>query len=103
MEAYIDDILVISYHIQTLVEVFELFCKYNLKSNPEKCAFGVQSEKFHVYLVTYRRIEVDPKKIKVVVDLEPPKAVCKEQSLVGKLTALRRFISKSAEKVCSLF
>ena len=45
MEVYIDDMLVKIKmrfdHTKHLQEAFELLCKYNMKLNPLKCAFGV--------------------------------------------------------------
>jgi hypothetical protein len=45
MEVYIDDILVKSAefdpHLANLIKAFEKMCRYGLKMNPHKCAFGV--------------------------------------------------------------
>ena len=50
MEVYVDDMLVKSVlrtdHLQHLGEAFDLSWKYQVKLNPEKCTFGVASEKF---------------------------------------------------------
>nr|XP_009765844.1 PREDICTED: uncharacterized protein LOC104217329 [Nicotiana sylvestris] len=47
MEVYIDDMLVKSKqagdHIQHLSDTFQILRKFNMKLNPEKCAFGVSS------------------------------------------------------------
>jgi len=39
-------------HVKHLEEAFALLRKFNVKINPEKCAFGVASDKFLGYLVT---------------------------------------------------
>ncbi|XP_070019876.1 uncharacterized protein [Nicotiana sylvestris] len=48
MEVYIDDMLVKSQqagdHIQYLSDTFQILRKFNMKLNPEKCAFDVSSE-----------------------------------------------------------
>ncbi|XP_009774699.2 uncharacterized protein [Nicotiana sylvestris] len=48
MEVYIDDILVKSQqtgdHIQHLTNRFQILRKFNIKLNPEKCAFGASSD-----------------------------------------------------------
>ena len=56
MEAYIDDLPVKSKerfdHTKHLQEAFELLRRYNMKLNPLKCAFGVNSGKFLGFVVT---------------------------------------------------
>ena len=49
MEVYVDDMLAKSVrtdHLQHLGEAFDLMRKCKVKLNPEKCTFGVASEKF---------------------------------------------------------
>ena len=56
VEAYIDDIVVISKtrreHIHHLKEAFALMRKYNMKLNPLKCLFGINVDKFLGFFVT---------------------------------------------------
>ena len=76
MEVYIDDMLVNSttaeLHISHLLEEFQILRKYNMKLNPTKCAFGVSAGKFLGFLVKHRGIEVNPEKIKAVLDMASP-------------------------------
>ena len=55
MEVYIDDMLVKSLraedHLAHLQKTFEILRKYNMKLNPEKCAFGVGWGKFLGFMV----------------------------------------------------
>ena len=64
IEIYIDDIVVkskmISEHVGDLRAIFEILRKYKLRLNASKCSFGVGSGKFLGYMVTHRRIEVNP-------------------------------------------
>ena len=50
MEVYVDDMITKSKelrdHVKHLEETFELLRKYEMRLNPEKCAFGVSSGKF---------------------------------------------------------
>jgi hypothetical protein len=50
VEVYIDDIVVksaeFSSHIADLRKTFDKMCRYGLKMNPRKCAFGVSGGKF---------------------------------------------------------
>jgi hypothetical protein len=53
--------------------VFERLRKYKLKMNAMKCAFGVYSEKILIFIVTKHGIQVDPTKVKAIMDMPHPK------------------------------
>ena len=61
--------------------------------NPLKCAFGVTSGKFLGFVVRHRGIEIDPAKIKAILEMPPPKSLTQLRSFQGRLAYLRRFIS----------
>ena len=42
--------------------------------NPQKCTFGVTAGKLIGFLVSDRGIEVDPYKIKAILEMPPPKS-----------------------------
>ncbi|GKU88726.1 hypothetical protein SLEP1_g2955 [Rubroshorea leprosula] len=65
--------------------------------------FGVEFGKFIGFMVSRRGIEVNPEKIRVIAEMEPPKSVKNIQRLTGRVTALHRFISKSADKCLPFF
>lgn len=75
VECYVDDLVVKTInrdkHLQGLRTVFERIRKYNLKMNPLKCAFGVSSGKFLSFVVKHRGIEVDPAKIRAILEMPP--------------------------------
>ena len=48
--------------IQDLEDTFSNLRKINLKLNPEKCVFGVPSDKLLGYFVSHRGIEANPDK-----------------------------------------
>lgn len=100
MEAYVDDFLVKSQTVGSFItdlrKVFEVFQNYQMRLNPKKCIFGVTSEKFLGYIVSYQGIEVNPDKVKAIQDMAPLKTVRKVQKLTGRLAALNRFLSKLA-------
>nr|XP_033513851.1 uncharacterized protein LOC117278486 [Nicotiana tomentosiformis] len=76
-------------------ETFDILRKYNIKLNPEKCAFGVGSGKFLGFLVSQRGINIKPNKIKVIEDIPDQLTSVKEvQRLTGRLASLSRFISR---------
>ncbi|KAL0405338.1 UNVERIFIED_CONTAM: hypothetical protein Slati_3847700 [Sesamum latifolium] len=107
VEVYVDDMLVKSKkaeeHVKDLEETFSVLRKYKLKLNPAKCAFGVQSGRFLGFMVTQRGIEANPLKIKAIIDMKAPTCLNEAQRLTGRIPALSRFISKSAEKSLPFF
>ena len=64
IEIYIDDIVIKSKaeseHVSDLGNIFDILRKHKLRLNASKCSFGVGSGKFLGYMVTHRRIEVNP-------------------------------------------
>ncbi|KAL0421023.1 UNVERIFIED_CONTAM: hypothetical protein Slati_3125200 [Sesamum latifolium] len=106
IEVYVDDMLVKSKKaadLKDLEETLSVLRKYKLKLNPAKCAFGVQGGRFLGFMVTQRGIEANPLKIKAIIDMKGPTCLNKAQRLTGRIAALSRFISKSAEKSLPFF
>jgi predicted unusual protein kinase regulating ubiquinone biosynthesis (AarF/ABC1/UbiB family) len=70
IEAYMDDMIAKSKegesHVQILKKLFERLRKYRVRLNPTKCSFGVKSRKLLGFVVSDKRIEVDPDKIKAI-------------------------------------
>ena len=62
-------------HLDDLKETFDTLRSYNMKLNPNKCAFGVTVGKFLGFKVSQRGIEVNMEKIRAIVELEPPRMV----------------------------
>jgi hypothetical protein len=107
VEVYVDDMLVksiqVTEHIADLEETFHTLRKHQMKLNPTKCAFGVSSEKFLGFLVSHRGIEANPEKVKVVLEMQPPRTTKQLQQLTGRIAALNRFISRSTDKCLPFF
>ena len=107
VQVYVDDMLVKSLrendHLDNLQETFDTLRSYNMKLNPSKCVFRVTVEKFLGFMVSQRGIEVNPKKVQAIMELEPPRMVKEVQSLNGKITALNRFVSKAMDKCLPFF
>lgn len=84
-----DDILVKSLnaldHLSHLEEVLNQLVEYRLMLNPKKCVFGVTSGKLLGFIVSRRGIKIDPKKVKDIMDMDPPKTLRNLHSLQGKL------------------
>ena len=107
VQVYMDDMLVKSIreddHLDNLKETFDTLRSYNMKLNPNKCAFGVTAGKFLGFIVSQRGIEVNPDKIMAIMELTSPKNVKKVQSLNDKITALNRFVSRATDKCLPFF
>ena len=73
MEVYIDNMVVkskvVSKYVGDLENIFEILRKHKLRLNASKCSFSVGSGKFLGYMVTHRRIEVNPDQVKVINSL----------------------------------
>ncbi|GKV52424.1 hypothetical protein SLEP1_g59006, partial [Rubroshorea leprosula] len=107
IEVYIDDMIVTSVraedHIDDLDETFQNLRRAQKKLNPSKCTFAVESGKFLGYVVSKKGIKVNPEKVQVVQQMEPPKTVKDVQRLTGRVAALHRFIARSAERCLPFF
>uniref|UniRef100_A0A2N9GD38 Reverse transcriptase domain-containing protein n=1 Tax=Fagus sylvatica TaxID=28930 RepID=A0A2N9GD38_FAGSY len=67
IEVYVDDMIAKSRtaqdHLTDLRKLFQRLKKYQLRLNPNKCAFGVTSGKLLGFIVSGRGIEIDPAKL----------------------------------------
>ena len=77
IEVYVDDMIAKSRtegeHLINLQKLFERLHKYQLRLNPAKCTFGVKSGKLLGFVVSQRGIEVDPDKVKAILDMPEPR------------------------------
>jgi hypothetical protein len=98
---YVDDIVIASKnkedHLSDLAETFANMREARLCLNLEKCIFGVPQGKILSYLISHRGIEANPSKIQAIKDMAPPQSTKDIQWLTGRLAALNKFISRSAE------
>ena len=107
VDVYVVDMLVKSKaeenHLDDLKETFNMLKKYNMKLNLAKCADGVSSRKFLVFMVSQRGIEANLKNVKAILEMSSPKMIKEVQSLIGRVAALNRFISKTTDKCLPFF
>jgi len=107
VEVYVDDMLVKSRkaisHLVDLEETFNTLRRYQMKLNPAKCAFGVSLGKFLGFMVSRRGIEANPKKNRVVLEMQAPHTTKQLQQLTRRIAALNRFISRSTDKCLPFF
>ena len=87
VKVYVDDMIVKSKdkkgHIINLRKFFEEIKEYKLKLNPQKCTFGVTKGKLLGFLVSDEWIEVDPSKIKAILDMPPSKSEKEIREFLG--------------------
>jgi hypothetical protein len=99
---YVDDIVVARKykedHLSDLAETFANMREARLRPNLEKCIFGVRQAKILGYLVSHKGIEATPRKMQSIMDMALPQSTKYIQRLIGRLVALNRFISRSAER-----
>ena len=79
MEVYMDDMLVKSKeepaHLDDLRKTFATLKQYPMKLNLNKCIFGIASGKFLGFMVSQRGIEINPEKVRAILDMASPKTV----------------------------
>ena len=79
VQVYVDDMLIKSLcendHLDDLQETFDTLRSYNMKLNPSKCVFWVTAGKFLGFMVSQRGIEVNPEKVRAIMELKPPRTV----------------------------
>jgi hypothetical protein len=77
VKAYFGDIVVKSekrgYLLDDLIETFDNPRMSKMMLNPKKCVFGVSSDKLLGYMVSSRGIVANPKKVKAIENLLPPR------------------------------
>ena len=97
VEVYVDDMIVKSRdkadHLATPERFFQRIRKFKLRLNPKKCIFSVSSGKLLGYMVKWG-IEVDPDKIKAILDMPVPKTEKEVRGFLGRLQYISRFIAR---------
>ncbi|PKI49916.1 hypothetical protein CRG98_029700 [Punica granatum] len=107
IEVYVDDMIAKSKegedHLVNLKRLFDRLRKYKLQLNPTKCTFGVKSGKLLGFVVSEKGIEVNPDKIKAIMELPLPSTVREVRSFLGWLNYITRFIANLTDKCQPLF
>ena len=96
MWLYMDDLSIgssnWSEHISSIEDVLQTLVNNNLSANPSKCQFGFSNLPFLGFLIGAHGIQMDPKKIKIIEKLSPPKNKKGLQRLIGLFNYWRKFI-----------
>ena len=97
VEVYIDDMIMKSRdkanHLTTLRRFFERIWKFRLR-HPKMCTFGVTSRKLLGHIVSERGIEVDPDKIRAIVDMPASRIEWGIKDSLGRLQYISHFIAR---------
>jgi len=98
IEVYIDDMIAKSKseeeHLVNLRKLFERLRKFKLRLNPAKCTFGVRSGKLLGFIVSQKGIEVDPDKVRAILEMPHPCTEKEVRGFLGRLNYIARFISQ---------
>ena len=89
VEVYVDGMIVKSRdradHLAALQRFFKRVRQFRLRLNPKKCTFGVTSGKLLGHIVSERGIEVDPGKIKAILDMPASRTEKEIKGFLGRL------------------
>ena len=95
--AYLDDILIYSKtreeHHEHVRKVLLKLQEHGLQADIDKCEFYVQRTKFLGLIVTTDGIEMDPEKIRSILEWQPPRSLKGVQAYLGVTNYYRRFIA----------
>ena len=89
VEVYVDDMIVKSKdrpaHIVALEKFFARIRQFQMRLNPKKCTFGITAGKLLGFMIPQRGIEMDPTKIKAILEMQPPKSEKEVRSFLRKI------------------
>ena len=98
VEDYVEDMIPRSgtadEHLANVHQLFGRLRKYQLKLNPTKCTFGVKSGKLLGFIVSQKGIEIDPEKVKAILEMPQPRTEKQVRRVFGRLNYIARFMSQ---------
>jgi hypothetical protein len=107
LEVYVDDIVVKTKKSNDLVtdmeETLASLRRFRVKSNHEKCVFGVPKGKLRGFMVSNQGIKANQEKKDVIRHIGPIQNLKGVQRLVGSVFALSWFVSRLGEKGMPLY
>ena len=89
VEVYVDDMIVKSRdranHLAVVQRFFEGIKRFKLRLSPKTCTFGVTFGKLLGHIVSKRGIEVDPEKIRAILDMPSSRIEREIRGFIGRL------------------
>ena len=89
IEVYVDDMIIKSRgradHLVALERFFERIRQFRLRLNPTKCTFEVTFRKLLGHIISERGTEVEPEKIRAILDMPTPKIEKEIKGFLGRL------------------
>lgn len=103
---YLDDILIFSEdeesHVQHVNSVLKILQEHDLQVNPAKCSFHTTTTEFLGHIFSSKGVQMDPAKVKAVVDWPRPTTRKELQMFLGFANYYRLFIRNYSEVVTPL-
>ena len=98
VEVYVDDMIMKSQnradHLVALERFFERIWKFRLRLNPKKYTFGVTSKKLLGHMVSERGIEINPNKIRAILDMPVLRTEKEIKGFLCRLQYINQFIAR---------
>jgi len=93
VQPYLDDLPAHSLHrADHLIHLRAIFMRcrhYQIRLNPHKCVFCIETGRLLGFVVSKAGIRVDPSKVEAIIKLPPPSSLRQLQSLQGRANFLR--------------
>ena len=93
---YMDDIVIYAKsfdeHLTCLHLVFDRLHSANLKLKARKCTFAGETMTYLGYTISSAGVAMDPNKLHVIAELQPPTMVKQVQHFIGICSYYRRFV-----------
>ena len=104
--AIADDVMIHSkndaQHDRHLLQVLNKCREIGLKLNPEKCMFDEKAVTFHGNIVLSQGLRPEPKKVDVIVKMDPPQNKTELGSFLGMCNYLSSYIPHLSEVMSTL-
>ena len=89
-------------HDKHLIQVLNKCHEIGLKLNPEKCVFGAESVQFYGNTVGHQGLQLDPKKVIVIMNLPRPSTRTELLNLLGMCNYLAPYIPRLSDLMSTL-
>ena len=103
---YLDDIVIFSRsladHQRHVDEILSILARAHFKVSPPKCAISSQRIEFLGHFITSSTVEPSPDKVRVILDMQPPRTLSQANRFLGKIGYYLKFIPDFARLAAPL-